>query len=89
MAFILQLPLCLYKLERSVIGVYDHLFPKNAMFSLSVSLHNRIHLFIIGGVLLNCIRKCLTMIGHWMHVLGEDNTNSIVRGICLNLKWLL
>jgi len=29
------------------------------------------------------------MIGHWMLVLGEDYTNSIVGGIYLNFKWLL
>lgn len=64
MAIILQLPLCLYKLQRPVIDVDDCLLHKNVMVPLSTSLHDGIHLSIIGGVLLNCIGKCLTMIGH-------------------------
>jgi len=57
MVIILQLPLCLYKLKRSVIDVDDRLLPHNLMLPLSASLHDRIHLFIIGGVLMNCIRS--------------------------------
>lgn len=84
-----KLPLCIYKLKRSVISVNDHLLPHNVMLPLWASLHDAIHLFIICGVLLNCVGKCLTMIGHWMPVLGEDCTNSIVRGVYLNSKWIL
>lgn len=69
MAIVLQLPLCLYKLKRSVISMDDRL--------PLASLHNGIHLFIICRVLSHFIVKCLSMIGHWMHVLGEDYTNSI------------
>ena len=64
MSIILQFPLCLYKLNRSMVGVANDLVPQNVVLPLLVSLHNEIHLFIIGGVLTNCIRKCLTMIGH-------------------------
>jgi len=64
MAIILQLPLCWYKLTRLVIGVDDHLLPWNVVLPLLESLHDGLHLFIIGGVLPNCIKKCLTMIGH-------------------------
>ena len=78
MAIVLELPLCLYKLKRSVIGMDDRLLPHNVMLPLPASLHDGIHLFIIGGVILNCIRKSLTMICHWMTVLGEDYTNNIV-----------
>jgi len=85
-AIILQLPLCLYKLKRSMVSVDDRLLPHNVMFPFSASLNDGIHLFIIGGVPLNCIGKCLTMIGHWMPFLGEDCTNSIVGGVCLNFK---
>lgn len=63
MAIVLQLPLCLYKLKRSVIGVDDHLLPQNVRIPLLASLHDGMHLFIIGGVLLNCVGKFLTMIG--------------------------
>ena len=89
MATVLQLSLWLYKLKRLVIGVDDCLLPHNVNLLLSASMHNGIHLFIIGGVLLNCSGKYLTMIGHWMPMLGEDCTNSIVRVVCLNFKWLL
>ena len=64
MVIALQLPLCLYKLKRLVINVDDYLLPQNVVLPLSASLHDRIHLFIIDGVLPNCLRKCLTMIGH-------------------------
>lgn len=62
MVIVLQLPLCLYKLKRLVIGVDDHLLPQNVVLPLSASLHDGIHLFIIGGVLPNFIGKCLPMI---------------------------
>lgn len=75
---ILQLPLCLYKLKRLVIGVDDHLLPHNVVLQLSVSLHDGINLIIISGVLLNCIENCLTLISHSMLMLGEDYTNSII-----------
>lgn len=64
MVTILQFPLCLYKLKRSVISVDDRLLTQNVMLPLWASLCNVIHLFIIGGVLLNFIGKCLTIIGH-------------------------
>lgn len=89
MVIVLQLPLCLYKLKRWVIGVDNILLPQNVMIPLSISMHDGIHLFIIGRVLLNCIGKFLTMIGHQMSVLGENCTNSIVSGICLDFKWFL
>jgi len=64
-------------------------FPQNVMFLFLTWLHDRIHLFIIGGVFPNCIRKCFTVISHQMLLLGENCTNSIVRRVYLNLKWLL
>ena len=33
--------------------------------------------------------QCLTVICHWMPLLSKECPNSIVRGICLDLKWLL
>ena len=64
-----------------MIDVDDCLLPHNVMLPLSASLHDGIHLFIIGRVFSNCIVKSLTMIGHWMLVLGEDYTNSTVKGL--------
>lgn len=55
MVVVLQLPLCLYVLQGSVIYVDDHFLPKNVMLPLSVGLHNRIHLFVICGILSDCI----------------------------------
>ena len=51
MAIVLQLPLCLYKLQGSVVCVDDCLLPQNVMLPLSTSLHNGIHLFVIGEIL--------------------------------------
>ena len=50
---------------------------------------NGIHFFVIGGILSNCVRKCLTVICHWMPLLSKNFPNGIVRGIYLDLKWLL
>ena len=89
MVIILQLSLCLYELQGSVICVDEFFLPQNIMLSLSVGLHNGIHLFVVGGILLDCVSKCFTVICHWMPLVGKNFTNSIVVGICLNLKWLL
>ena len=50
---ILQLPLCLYKLKRLVIGVDDRLLPQNVVLPFPTSLHDGINFFIIGEVLPN------------------------------------
>ena len=55
MEFIMQLPLCLYELHRIVISVDDCLLSQNAMFPLTVGLHNGIHFLIISGVFSNGI----------------------------------
>lgn len=89
MAIVFQLHLCLYKMKWSVIGVDDHLLPQNVILPLLVSLHDGIHIFIIGGVLPNFISKCLSMIGHSIPVLVEDCTDNIVQGVYLDFKWML
>lgn len=89
MGIVQRIRLCLYKLKRPVINVDDRLFPQNVILLLLARLYDGIHLFIIGVVLFNCIGKCLTMVGHWILVLGEDYTKSIVRGLFINFKWLL
>ena len=70
MAIVLQLPLCLYELQGSVVCVDGRFFSQNVMLPLSTSLHNGIHFFVISGILLDCVRKCLTMICHWMPVIA-------------------
>jgi hypothetical protein len=89
MAIVLQFPLCLYELQGSVVYVDDHFLSQNVMIPLPKSLHNGIHFFVISGILPDCVEKCLTVICHWIPMLSKDFPNSIVRGICLNLKWLL
>jgi len=42
MAVVLQLPLCLYELQRLVISVDDCLLSQNVMFPLTIDLHNEI-----------------------------------------------
>jgi hypothetical protein len=50
MDVILQLPLCLYELQRLVISVDDCLLSHNVMFPLTKGLYNGIHFLVIGGV---------------------------------------
>jgi hypothetical protein len=89
MAIVLQLPLCLYDLQGSVVCVDDRFLSQNVMLPLPTSLHNGIHFFVISGILLDCVRNCLTVIFHHMPMLSKDFPNGIVKGICLDLKWLL
>jgi hypothetical protein len=89
MVAILQFPLCLYELHRLVITVYDHLLPKNVMFPLTTRLYNGIHLLVKGGVFLDSIGECLTMVCHRMPMLSDNYAHSIVRCISLSLEWLL
>ena len=51
MMIILQLPLCLYELQGSVVCVDDCLLPQNVMLPFSISLHIGIHFFVISGML--------------------------------------
>ena len=89
MVIIMQLPLCLYELQGSVVCVDDFVLPQHVMLPLLTSMQNGIHLFFISGILANCVRKCLIVICHWMSLLSKKYPNSIVRGIYLDLKWLL
>jgi hypothetical protein len=89
MVVILQFPLCLYELQSLVISVYDHLFPQDVMFLLMASLYNGIHFLVIGGVFLDSIRECLTMVCHRIPMLSENCAQSIVRCINLNIEWVL
>jgi len=50
MEIVLQLPLCLYELQRLVISVDDCLLSHNVMFPLTTGLYNGIHFLVIGGV---------------------------------------
>jgi hypothetical protein len=50
MGVILQLPLCLYEMQRLVINVGDCLLSQNVMFPLMTGLHNGTHFLVIGGV---------------------------------------
>jgi hypothetical protein len=89
MAIILQLPLCLYELQGLVVCLGDRFLPQNVMLPLLESLHNGIHFFFISGILSDCVGQYRTVICHWMPLLSKNYLNSIVRGICLDLKWLL
>jgi hypothetical protein len=78
MAIILQLPLCLYELQGSVVYVDDRFLSQNVMLPLSASLHNALHLFVISWMLLDYVGECLTVIRHWMPLLSKDCPNIIV-----------
>jgi len=43
MLIVLQLPLCMYGLQGSVVYVDDYFLPHNVMLYLMVGLHNGIH----------------------------------------------
>jgi hypothetical protein len=55
MEVIMQLPLCLYELQRLVIRVDDCLLPQNVMFPLMVGFYNGIHFLFLSGVFLDSI----------------------------------
>ena len=42
MVIVLQISLCLYELQGSVVCVDDHFFPQNVMLRLTIDLHNGI-----------------------------------------------
>jgi hypothetical protein len=50
MVIVLQLPLCLYELERLMISVDDRFLSQNVIFPLKTILYNGTHFFVIGGV---------------------------------------
>jgi hypothetical protein len=78
MAIILQLPLCMYELQGSVVYVDDRFLSQNVMLPLSASLHNALHLFVISWMLSDYVGECLTVIRHWMPLLSKDCPNIIV-----------
>ena len=55
MVIILQLPLCLYELQGSVVYVDYFFLPHNVILPLSVDMHNGIHLLVIGGIILDFV----------------------------------
>ena len=89
MAIVLQLSLCLYEWQGSMVYVDECFLPHKVMLPLSAGLHNGIHLFVIDGILLDCVWKCLTMICQGVPLLSKNCTNNIVKGISFNLKRLM
>ena len=71
MVIILQLPLCLYELQGSMVYVDDRFLSQNVILPLPTSLHNGIHFFFISGILSDCVGQCLTVICHWMPLLSK------------------
>lgn len=69
-------------------GLCRWLFPSLKCNASFAGLYNRKHLFIVSGILLDCIWKCLTMILQWIPLLDKNYTNNIVGGIRLDFKWL-
>lgn len=55
MAIVLQLPLCLYEMQGSMVYMDDRFLPHNVMVSLMECLHIGIHFFVISGILLDCV----------------------------------
>ena len=55
MEIVLQLPLCLYELQGSMVCVDDNFLTRNVMLPLTAGLHNGIHFFFIGGILSDCV----------------------------------
>lgn len=53
----------MHKFWRLVINVDVRLLPQNLMIPLSIGLHNGVHLLIIGGLSMESMKKCFTMIG--------------------------
>ena len=55
MVIILQLPLCLFELQGSMVCVDDCFLPQNVIIPFIVGLHNGIHFLVIGGILSDCV----------------------------------
>ena len=55
MVIVLKTPLFLYELQGSVVCVDDHFLPHNVMLPLSIGLHNGIQIFVIGGIISDCV----------------------------------
>jgi hypothetical protein len=89
MEVILRFSPCLYEPQRLLISVYDSLFPQNVMFQLTIGMYNGIQFLVIGGVFLDSIRECLTMVCHQILVLSENCTHTIVICININLQSLM
>jgi hypothetical protein len=89
MVVILQLPLCLYELQRLVISVDDCLLSQNVMFPLTTRFvqWNTFPCHRWG------ISRQYLRVSHYgmllMTMLSENCTYNIVRCISLNLEWLL
>jgi hypothetical protein len=68
----------LHEFQRLVITVDDDFLSENVMIPLSTCLHNGVHLFVVGGIPMDNIRQCFTIIGNNMYLMSEDDTNNIV-----------
>lgn len=88
MAIIFQLSFTLYRMQGLVIYADDLLLCQNVMFSFPARLHDAVHPLIVHEVFQNSIGKYVIVIRKQMPVLGENCTNSIVKGVCPNFKWL-
>jgi hypothetical protein len=56
----------------------DYLLPNIVMSPLVACLHNGVHFFFISRVLTDNLQLCLTMIGHRVVVVSENDTQNIV-----------
>jgi hypothetical protein len=64
-----------------MVDVDVHFISQNIMFPLLITLNNGVELLVLGGVLVNIVRECLSMIYHWMSMLSEDYINGIIKSI--------
>jgi hypothetical protein len=53
MVVILQFSLCLHELQRLMISVDDCLLPENVIPPIKEGLYNKVHFFVISGVITN------------------------------------
>jgi hypothetical protein len=81
MTIVLQLPLCRLELQGLVVCVDDRFLSQNVMLPLLACLHNGIHIFFISGILADCVGKSLTVICHWMPLLGNVVPESTLKAI--------
>jgi hypothetical protein len=79
----------MHELKRLAINVDDHFLAQNLMLPLFTCLHNGVHFFVISGIPVKNMRQCFNMIGNGISLLSEDDNDNIVKGIRLNIKWLL
>jgi hypothetical protein len=70
-------------------NVDDCLLSQNVIFQLTEGVYNVIQFLVIGGVFMDSMWECLTMVCYQMTMLSDKCAYNIFKSISLNLEWFL